>query len=397
MVIAVVTAIASLIVSIITGLFAYATRVRGDKRLAELQSKLSEERDSRNAQRDYEYDARRRLYAELQPVLFQLADRSARALERIQMSIVRGSRDGSILWPGRLGGGWREDPYHMTATVWDLVAPLALFRVLQQKLTSVDLSVDSTIRWQYVLARGLYNSWTAGNALAWEHPGIDYNDEERQTRQHLLSGPLEQRSYAGALVRNRDSSGHAPITYSKFQASFCDEGEFEYLFSSFSIPLTDSHPSSKRVLWRILLVQAHILAALIKTFDSFLGYERQVVHPVDAISEDELQVYNWRSVGDEQNAMVVDMTHSSVRTYLRTHFSPPSSTPPQGVWSHFKRGLGNCAATGIDQLVTLVKTPAQTDPVPPGTTQRPSPPTLPTTGETCGNSRSTRGSRRRRG
>jgi hypothetical protein len=28
----------------------------------------------------------------------------------------------------------------------------------------------------------------------------------------------------------------------------------------------------------------------------------------------------------------------------------------EGVWSHLKRGLGNCAATGIDQLVTLVKT-----------------------------------------
>jgi hypothetical protein len=105
----------------------------------------------------------------------------------------------------------------MTATVWDLVAPLALFRVLQQKLTSVDLSVDSTIRWQYVLARGLYNSWTAGNALAREHPGIDYNDEERQTRQHLLSGPLEQAvDMLVPLVRNGDSSGHAPITYSKF-------------------------------------------------------------------------------------------------------------------------------------------------------------------------------------
>ena len=27
-----------------------------------------------------------------------------------------------------------------------------------------------------------------------------------------------------------------------------------------------------------------------------------------------------------------------------------------GVWSHLKRGLGNCADTGIDQLVTLVTT-----------------------------------------
>jgi len=224
---------------------------------------------------DYEYDARRRLYAELQPVLFQLADRSARALERIQTSVVSGSREGSILWRGRLGSGWREDPYHMTATVWDLVAPLALLRILQQKLTSVDLSVDSTIGWQYVLAQGLYNSWTAGNALAREHPEIEYDDDERQTRQHLLSGPLEHAvDLLVPLAHDGGSSRYTPISYSEFRSRFFDE-EFDYVFSAFSIPLTDLHPSSKRALWRILLVQVHILAALIKTFDSFLEHKRQ--------------------------------------------------------------------------------------------------------------------------
>ena len=34
----------------------------------------------------------------------------------------------------------------------------------------------------------------------------------------------------------------------------------------------------------------------------------------------------------------------------------PRAQPHRGVWSHLKRGLGNCAATGVDQLVALVKT-----------------------------------------
>jgi transposase len=34
----------------------------------------------------------------------------------------------------------------------------------------------------------------------------------------------------------------------------------------------------------------------------------------------------------------------------------PELNPTEGVWSHLKRSHGNCAATGIDQLVTLVKT-----------------------------------------
>lgn len=34
----------------------------------------------------------------------------------------------------------------------------------------------------------------------------------------------------------------------------------------------------------------------------------------------------------------------------------PELNPVEGVWSHLKRGLGNLAARGIDQLATLVKT-----------------------------------------
>ena len=38
--------------------------------------------------------------------------------------------------------------------------------------------------------------------------------------------------------------------------------------------------------------------------------------------------------------------------HLRARAQPPT----EGVWSHLKRGLGNCAATGIDQLAAVVKT-----------------------------------------
>ena len=34
----------------------------------------------------------------------------------------------------------------------------------------------------------------------------------------------------------------------------------------------------------------------------------------------------------------------------------PELNATEGVWSHLKRGLGNCAATNIDQLMAMVKT-----------------------------------------
>jgi hypothetical protein len=47
--------------------------------------------------------------------------------------------------------------------------------------------------------------------------------------------------------------------------------------------------------------------------------------------------------------------HPDWLTVVRLPAYAPELNATEGVWSHLKRGLGNCAATGIDQLVTLVK------------------------------------------
>jgi len=44
------------------------------RRLARAQSELDEERDVRKARRDYEYEARKRLYSAYEPIKFQLVD-----------------------------------------------------------------------------------------------------------------------------------------------------------------------------------------------------------------------------------------------------------------------------------------------------------------------------------
>ena len=48
--------------------------------------------------------------------------------------------------------------------------------------------------------------------------------------------------------------------------------------------------------------------------------------------------------------------HDDWLTVVRLPAYAPELNATEGVWSHLKRGLGNCAATGIDQLVSLVKT-----------------------------------------
>ena len=129
-----------------------------------------------------------------------MVERCNGALIRIR-GMAESARTGHILWPGRLGEGWEEDPYHMISTSWDLLAPLALFRIGQQKLTGLDMSVDAVTGWQYLLARELYSSWAMGYELAAEEPVLPFDDQERSTRQDMLSGHLEQ--IADCLIRQR--------------------------------------------------------------------------------------------------------------------------------------------------------------------------------------------------
>jgi len=48
--------------------------------------------------------------------------------------------------------------------------------------------------------------------------------------------------------------------------------------------------------------------------------------------------------------------HEDWLTVVRLPAYAPELNATEGVWSHLKRGLGNCAATNIDQLMAMVKT-----------------------------------------
>lgn len=311
--IALVTAAASLVVSVATAAVSSSFRRRSDAKLARLQSQLTEQQSERAARRDYLYEARKRLYTEFQPVLFQMMERSSGALDRIK-GMALSTRTGRILWSGRLGEGWEDDPYHMISTSWDLVAPLALFRIGQQKLTGVDMSVDVVTGWQYLLARELYSSWVMGYELAAEEPTLPFDDAERVTRQHILSGHLEQ--IADCLIRRDEQGRLSCIRFSEFYSAFFKDPEFTETLSHITLPLTNFHPQRKPILWRLLLAQAHLHAALIKTFATVADDRPQRIHPVDALTLAEWDEFDWRSEDSLSREEAVVIPFQAVRSFL---------------------------------------------------------------------------------
>jgi hypothetical protein len=212
----------------------------------------------------------------------------------------------------------------MISTSWDLLAPLALFRIGQQKLTGVDMSVDAVTAWQYVLAREMYSSWGMGSELAIEEPPVlPFDDEERETRQYILSGHLEE--IADCLIRRDEQGQLSCISFSEFKKAFFKDPEFTEALSHITLPLTNFHPQRKPVLWRLLLTQAHLHAALIKTFASVADNRPQRIHPVDALTAGEWNDFDWRSDDSLSREEAVVIPIQAARRFLTKRLETDSS------------------------------------------------------------------------
>jgi hypothetical protein len=169
-IVAIVTAGISAGISILS---IYLTK-KNDVTLEKLKSKLETEKAEQDARRDYEYEARKRLYQECEPILFQFAELSESALRRIY-ALARNAKDGN-LGPDRY---WLStDHYFIRSTIYRLIAPMAAFKLLQHRLTNIDLKLDQAINIQYILAKILYYTFSSSPGLARTHPPIPYDPDQ---------------------------------------------------------------------------------------------------------------------------------------------------------------------------------------------------------------------------
>src|SRR5258706_56753 len=81
---------------------------------------------ARNEGEACEYDARKRLYEEVEPLLFQLFENANHALNRIR-NLARASRDGQLeSWLAQQG-----DSYYLRSTLHSFLVPLASIHLIR--------------------------------------------------------------------------------------------------------------------------------------------------------------------------------------------------------------------------------------------------------------------------
>jgi len=266
---ALIAALTSAVVSVIMQFFNVFSSRRLERIKTELQeqiegtrAQLSDLNSTRNARRDYEYEARKRLYSEIEPLLFQLFEATEQAYFRVR-SLSRSSQNGSL---NNDEGNWLHDDssYYLHSTIYYLILPSVIFRLIQRRMTFVDLDLDESIAVKYFLLKIYYYVITDHFVVAKMEPECPYDpDHENWTslsetnpatyrRQGLVVGDLDV--LLDHLLVDDDNATRA-MTFGEFSKLLGSDdpsgtiSEIKDLFRDFS-------PQTRPVLARLLLILA---------------------------------------------------------------------------------------------------------------------------------------------
>ena len=294
--VAIVAAISALVVAIVNH---FSTR--SNQLAIQALQQIQKETD---AKRDYEYEARKRLYHECGPILFQIAELAEGAYFRI-IGLAGTARDGN-LEPGPRSYFSRHD-YYLLSTLYRLLAPSAALKVLQRRLTVVDLSLDKGVQRGYIFLRQVFLTWGDEFEFAKTQKNLTYTpfDEDarakskvepaRYWRQGLPLGVIES-SIEALLVS--DNAALRVMTYAEFEAEYYKEGsKVHEQFSGITFLFKDFHPRTRPVLWRMLVTQACLYRSLYQL--GSLGRDNWSLTDIWFTGSD-TKAFDWRSRMDKE-------------------------------------------------------------------------------------------------
>jgi hypothetical protein len=238
-------------------------------------------------------------------LLFQFLELGQDAADRI-IGLARTARYGN-LDPAH---GWlARDSYYMRSTIYRLVAPLVIAKLMQRRLTLVDMQLDPRIRVQYSLTRVLYNALSDPYALAKSDlvleydPNADVPDDVRRTNpakyyaQGLFSMYLD--TIVDTLTVQEEHDPPRCMSYGEFESVYTSESSDALpSYSQVRILFWGFHPRERPVLWRILITQAHLYRALRKLTNQpefSLNTDSLFIPPA------ERQEYDWRQEGSRSS------------------------------------------------------------------------------------------------
>jgi hypothetical protein len=202
---------------------------------------------------DYEYEARKRLYHECEPLVFELLEFAENAGDRIR-GLARTARQGDL--PDWLS----SNDYYIASTMYYLLAPVAVCKLMRRRLTVVNMTLDQNIATQYQLAKQIAWSFADDFNFAWglKVCELEYtpNDpawetlrskhEEQYWRQGLPYGRLDN-AVESLIVPIHESVGGLRIMgFGEFKSELHKNGsKVDQAFTIVRDIFTEFHPAKK--------------------------------------------------------------------------------------------------------------------------------------------------------
>lgn len=270
----------------------------------QLSSELAQKAAAENARRAYEFEARKRLYAECEPLLFQSLDLIRRARRRVE-SLARSAGSGDLQVDGE---GWlAHEGYYFQSTVYFLLAPLTSYRILQRRITAIDLRLEPGLQIQYEILRLIFETFQSDFDLAdvdhsqYKPDRADVGEpdwEALRRDQPAIYG--RQGFYAGTL----DTAVERLITTSeparcKSFGEFCSDLDgTDAATAEFKSTVTEVfggfHPRRKPILWRVLLTEVALYDAFIELQRSTGNHEFRLGEATRAFpSAENARLFDW--------------------------------------------------------------------------------------------------------
>ncbi len=262
-------AVAAAAASIVVALMSFVSTRSNQRDVERLKAELADRKGDADARRTYTYEALKRLYSQYEPTRFHLVEACESAQEMIvqlaELAAPRDQEDAGTLPRGN---------YLRVARVYHLLLPAVYFKVVQSRLTLVDLEASRPNFLQYLLAKHACSLLTRDREIASSF-GLTYTPYVTGWRELRAENPQRYRRQGFALGRLENALDAFLRTQQDGQPRVLSFGEFEALLAStehldYNTPLgaatdlfDDFDPGTRPVLWRTLLCQLVMYSLLI--------------------------------------------------------------------------------------------------------------------------------------
>lgn len=312
--------------SILISIYSVWTSRKSQREIELLKYKLEEEKHVKNAQIDYEYETRKRLYSSYQPLLFQLTELSENIKSRIE-GMAKNGKEGKLE-----NTEWINfDNYYFQTTVYLLFAPLGLFKIIQKNISIVDFGVDSHISLNYKFVKIAINLLQDDFRLARHQDFLEGQQYlKKWQKEHTIMNesfdrqglpPVKIDSIGSHFIINENSQWRL-ITLSEFEEKVKEKEYREKLLPIMEL-FSDFSPNKKPVLMMIFIGQACLFHIISKYKNDKEGFNIDYINKeIEQFFNSQSDDYSWTAdANDKTNIKKFELIKAHLKKQINSKFN----------------------------------------------------------------------------